>query len=292
MCCRKSGVLGWGHVTMRTAFVIGDDVLRCAEARAAAIATGLHVELSGPATIEAAFPDDAVILAEVGDDLADTLSLFAACGSGLAWIVSLTPDCLDAAAPLIGLPGVQILCDPSAADRLAALAVAVRRADALAEADVAREVLRLQQIADEVARIATALADQPALVRFSGASSAPDGQPLVGVDDIRSILRLRRKRAMLFGDGVFADPAWDMLLDLTAARIDGIQVPVSSLCLAAAVPATTALRWMRTLFELGMIERQSDPDDRRRVHIALTDGAYAAMIDLLGEAKRVGLAML
>jgi len=36
-----------------------------------------------------------------------------------------------------------------------------------------------------------------------------------------------------------ADPAWDMLLDLTAARAESRAVSVSSLCIAAGVPTTT-----------------------------------------------------
>jgi hypothetical protein len=66
-------------------------------------------------------------------------------------------------------------------------------------------------------------------------ASATDG-PL-----FRAFLRLRSQH---FVPALFADPAWDILLDLAAARIDGRMVAVSSLCIAAAVPATTALRWI------------------------------------------------
>jgi len=47
-------------------------------------------------------------------------------------------------------------------------------------------------------------------------------------------------RARYFRDELFADPAWDMLLDLLQAEIAQLRVPVSSLCIAASVPATTA----------------------------------------------------
>ena len=39
---------------------------------------------------------------------------------------------------------------------------------------------------------------------------------------------------------LFADPAWDMLLDLLQAQISHLRVPVSSLCIAAAVPASSS----------------------------------------------------
>ena len=42
---------------------------------------------------------------------------------------------------------------------------------------------------------------------------------------------------------LFGDPAWDMLLDLTAARAEHTRVSVTSLCIASAVPPTGAPGW-------------------------------------------------
>lgn len=81
---------------------------------------------------------------------------------------------------------------------------------------------------------------------------------------VRRLIRLRRDRDRHFPAEIFADPAWDMLLDLMAARMEGIDVPVSSLCVAAAVPTTTALRWIRALSEAGLLERRIDMADARR----------------------------
>lgn len=103
----------------------------------------------------------------------------------------------------------------------------------------------------------------------------PSGATNAGA--IRDIIRARRLREDLFGVGLFADPAWDILLDLMAARIEGRSVAVSSLCIAAAVPATTALRWIKQLTEAGLLRRVADPDDGRRVFIELTDRAATAM---------------
>ena len=50
----------------------------------------------------------------------------------------------------------------------------------------------------------------------------------------------------MFGEGLFADPAWDIMLDLFAARIEGKDITVSSAGIAACVPPTTALRWSAT----------------------------------------------
>ena len=76
---------------------------------------------------------------------------------------------------------------------------------------------------------------------------------------------------------MFADPAWDILLDLYLAEIEQRRTVVSSLCVAANVPATTALRWMTSLIDRGMLTRRSDPLDRRRVFVELTAKASQGM---------------
>src|SRR5207248_1300212 len=68
---------------------------------------------------------------------------------------------------------------------------------------------------------------------------------------------------------LFADPAWDMLLDLLQAEIAQLRVPVSSLCIAAAVPATTALRWLKAMVAQGVFVRRADPHDGRRAFVEL-----------------------
>ena len=52
---------------------------------------------------------------------------------------------------------------------------------------------------------------------------------------------------------------------------------VTSLCIAAAVPATTALRWIAQMTEMGLLVREQDPEDKRRAFIALSDSAADAM---------------
>jgi hypothetical protein len=110
--------------------------------------------------------------------------------------------------------------------------------------------------------------------------SAPDP---VSIDArlVRRMIKLRRDRDRYFPADIFADPAWDMLLDLTAARLEGKRVPVSSLCIAAAVPTTTALRWIRSLTEAGLLDRYTDPSDARRSHIEIAEPAAASMLAYL-----------
>jgi DNA-binding MarR family transcriptional regulator len=106
--------------------------------------------------------------------------------------------------------------------------------------------------------------------------------------EIKALLRARRLREQYLPADMFADPAWDMILDLMAARLAGQRVSVSSLCIAAAVPPTTALRWIRQLTERGVFSRIDDPADGRRVFIELTDHAAEAVMAWSLAVRRTG----
>ena len=74
-----------------------------------------------------------------------------------------------------------------------------------------------------------------------------------------------------------------MLLDLLQAELAQHRVPVSSLCIAAAVPATTALRWIKSMTDAGLFLRRADPHDGRRVFVELSPGASEGMRRYFGE---------
>jgi DNA-binding MarR family transcriptional regulator len=61
------------------------------------------------------------------------------------------------------------------------------------------------------------------------------------------------------------------------AEIAQLRVPVSSLCIAASVPATTALRWLKTMVSEGLFLRRADPHDGRRVFVELAPEASQAL---------------
>lgn len=93
----------------------------------------------------------------------------------------------------------------------------------------------------------------------------------------RSIINARALRRELFDGNLFADPAWDMLLELYALTCEGRRISVSKLSFAAGVPATTALRWIDKLEAEGLVIRFEDPLDARRIWISLSDLGYSAM---------------
>jgi DNA-binding MarR family transcriptional regulator len=76
-----------------------------------------------------------------------------------------------------------------------------------------------------------------------------------------------------------------MLLDLLQAELVQHRVPVSSLCLAAAVPATTALRWIKTMTDRGLLTRRDDPHDGRRVFIEMSRPTSLSIRRFFAEVK-------
>jgi DNA-binding MarR family transcriptional regulator len=120
----------------------------------------------------------------------------------------------------------------------------------------------------------------------------PSGAPAFGspASHVRAVLRARRAREELIGADLFADPAWDMLLDLYAAHLEQRKVSTSELCIASAVPATTALRWIEKLVQMKMVTREDDHLDGRRTWVALCPGARDKMesyFDAMAPSLRV-----
>lgn len=94
---------------------------------------------------------------------------------------------------------------------------------------------------------------------------------------VESVIRGRRLRDAFFDPMLFADPAWDILLDLYLAKLEHRQTNVSNLCGAAAVPTTTALRHIQSLVERGLVVRKPSRFDQRVVHVELTGAAVVHM---------------
>lgn len=200
-----------------------------------------------------------------------------------AAVVSATSDLLDPVAVCFDARDVELIIDADESQRAAALAIAMAmRGIPLRVNDVARDnnAERLRQLSEEVSRIASTLArlstGPEAHPRVPAPIPAGDVPPL-SADTVRAVIRARRLRARYFREELFADPAWDMLLDLLQAEIAQLRVPVSSLCIAAAVPATTALRWLKTMVSEGIFVRRADPHDGRRVFVELAPDASHAL---------------
>ena len=130
---------------------------------------------------------------------------------------------------------------------------------------------RIASLRRDAERVAAALAE------LSLDAPAMPARHAVDAPRIRAHIKARRLRERFFAADIFADPGWDILLDLAAARLEGQQVSVSSLCIAATVPTTTGLRWIKTMIDQKLLVRMSDPTDARRAFIGMAPGTETAM---------------
>jgi DNA-binding MarR family transcriptional regulator len=113
---------------------------------------------------------------------------------------------------------------------------------------------------------------------FPGPDATRPAAAVLGASVLaKRYLRQRRRREERFPPGLFADPAWDILLDLYVCEAEACKVSVSDACRASAVPESTALRCIRSLIAHGLIERESSTSDRRVKYLALADGARDLM---------------
>ena len=210
-------------------------------------------------------------------------------------VVSAVPELIDPLSAILACPDVELIINAGEAERAAALAMLARPA-AAGVRDSAADLSgpRLRQLSDEVTRIAATLAKlstgtAPPAIAEAAIHASPADAPAVSAEAVRGVIRARRARADHLPADLFADPAWDMLLDLLQAEIVQHRVPVSSLCSAAAVPATTALRWLKTMTERGVVQRRNDPHDGRRVFIELAKNTSTALRNYFAEAGRLGV---
>ncbi len=161
---------------------------------------------------------------------------------------------------------------------------------------IAKRLEGLSQGAAEAGGSIGQLSDKKIMFKGADGSDAAlhvKGQPRVPLPDprlVRQIIARRQARARFFDAELFADPAWDMLLDLTAAHAEHGRVSVTSLCIASGVPATTALRWIRQMTDSGLFERVEDSADRRRAFITLSDRSVDAMVRYFAEVAKPALA--
>ncbi len=98
---------------------------------------------------------------------------------------------------------------------------------------------------------------------------------------LNALMKSSEDRIRIFGSHAADAGSWQMMLELAAGHERGESIPTTSLCLAAGIPATTALRRLEGLEELGLVERFPDPADRRRVLVGLTPTGHAKMLRYL-----------
>jgi hypothetical protein len=241
--------------------------------------------------------------------------------AGAHLIVSTSVAALDDVFACCDQSGPQILVDPTRAERIIALGRVLARVPNLRLRELSQDdrvtLLRLTEQVNQIAQRLERFGAQAGIsgddraFRFESPAPAYGGPPedegerlvrgrspgsgrppLPDPRLVRRIIRHRQLRGRFFDHELFADPAWDILLDLTAARAEHARVSVTSACLASGVPPTTALRWVGQMIEAGLLQRVQDDVDRRRAFVALTDRAADAMARYFAELGRSATALV
>jgi FixJ family two-component response regulator len=183
---------------------------------------------------------------------------------------------------------------------------ALQRIKGLRHTPAAREVLlntmsslsselqRLSQLIDEPDQVAPASSAsgrhgppaQMALAMPGTVASAAELTTPALADFIRDLLKKETKRRGIGGGDLFGDPAWEMLLDLLLAKIEGHTVSVSSACIASGAPMSTALRLVRRLVGEGVLCKLPDETDRRRHFLIINPKFERPLLDYLSEQLR------
>jgi DNA-binding MarR family transcriptional regulator len=109
-----------------------------------------------------------------------------------------------------------------------------------------------------------------------------DAQLLEAAEGLYQIRRRRDAQfGLFFGNGLFCEPAWDVLLDLYINNGRKRPISVSSACLASAVPTTTAMRYISELVRRRLVVRSPARDDRRVYVLHLSSLAVRVMEEFL-----------
>jgi DNA-binding transcriptional ArsR family regulator len=119
---------------------------------------------------------------------------------------------------------------------------------------------------------------------------APSGAELVeGLDRDHPaciLLAERRERHHFFGDTLFCEAGWDMLLVLCCVAARGLTINARVLTDLSGVSASVAERWLVVLQDAGLVVRRHDLENMFFQTVELTDAGRAKMDDYF---SRIGL---
>lgn len=110
-----------------------------------------------------------------------------------------------------------------------------------------------------------------------------------GEDYARTELALRRDLAQVLAKvNLPCDPALDILLEVySGMQLQRKRTP-SDVAIGAGIALSSATRWIKTMEQKNLIERFADPNDGRRVYLALTQEALRIVeqvITLISRAR-------
>lgn len=135
-------------------------------------------------------------------------------------------------------------------------------------------VALLKELMAKLPVVTEELARRPDLAVTTDAGVAMPTDPVARA---RSLIKQRRLRRRFLPGELFHEPAWEMLLALYVARHEKKIMNVKTLVSNADAPATTSQRWIEHLAQLRLVDRVTDPVDRRRIEVSLSDSGRDAI---------------
>jgi len=107
----------------------------------------------------------------------------------------------------------------------------------------------------------------------------------IGLFVAEDLYNQRQRRREFFGEELFGEPAWDMLLDLYTAEKRNDRVCVTAACIGANCSGTTGFRRLQQLEEHGLLVREADPKDANRSFVRLSEKDHVQMANYLWSTR-------
>lgn len=156
---------------------------------------------------------------------------------------------------------------------------------------------RLKSIASELVGISKSIGTQD--LGFDPAQlilvADEDARPVTALSDARMaeyaerLYKERRRRSRYLPGHLFAEPAWDILLDLFVNGVRDRAISITSACIAGGIPATTGLRWLGVLEKEGLLVRGISEEDARVTWVQLSNYGMDVMRGYLAETMGLPL---
>ena len=137
----------------------------------------------------------------------------------------------------------------------------------------------LVQLCEEISRIAARLSrlgrECAGVHQYEFATT--DNVSELSAQTAQFLRRARRLRGRYLPQELFADPAWDMMLELLSSENSHRCVTMSDLCAAIALPSSTTLRWAKALEHQGLLTQEPELSDARTACVKLSPRAKDAL---------------
>ncbi|MEM8697266.1 MAG: hypothetical protein AAGE05_14690 [Pseudomonadota bacterium] len=98
-----------------------------------------------------------------------------------------------------------------------------------------------------------------------------------GAQFIKNYLKARREREWQFPNGLFSDPAWDILLGLYVAQSEQRPIQASAIGAIAAVSQTSGQRWLKILRSRQLVTCEKLANDAGDPRVTLTLDAVTGL---------------